>query len=249
MFGLNMNDCRIFSINNHAEALAAYERGKPGRKETYGDPRRIPGKEGSKSMDVRITASGSVVFRYHYTDVVTWRKDDTCAVQVYSSASTCRFADRFVPRNMYFEAEMRHLVARDRVYAIVNDFTLNADGPVGLTGLGRFCREVINRRRARQVLANTRYAEYRDWHGLTWPMVKDTLNYRPWIQRGEAVSLLKDDTRWFELLERGINPTTLRHDLYEHARAVEGVNVWDTQIVDTLPRNRAGTGGWYVCEK
>jgi hypothetical protein len=247
MFGLNMNSCYITSINNHAEALAAYERGKPQRSEIHGDARRIPGKEGSRVMDVRIKASGSVAFRYHYTDVVTWHKDDTCSVDTYPSDATCRFADRFIPKSMWFEAAMRHLVVGATTYAITGPFKLNVDGPIGTMGLGAFKREVVNRRRARALLATTRYAEYRAWYDATWPMVRDTVRYVPWASTGDDIlEALTDDRQWFNLLEHRVTPADLRAALYSKDRWTPA-SVYDTETRETLPQHM--TKGWAVCRR
>ena len=113
-------------VESYAEAVAAWERakrwrsqsythnikhGSPGRgggvwSETTGDTlhpnERRMGESTKRYHGIIKYDDGCVALRYHDTNVVTWRPDDTFVVTGYESRSTTAFADAATPRGVSF---------------------------------------------------------------------------------------------------------------------------------------------------
>ena len=241
MFGLNMYSCAARSINNHAEAVAFYESCKTKRGHDHGDERRIKGKESSKQMSVRIRKNGDVAFKYHDTDVVTWRPNNSYVVHGWASQSTATFASTFMPHNHFMSRECQRLQigswSDGTVYPVWRSVTVYGD-TVQTNGV--FARQVVDRKAARVVLARTRYAECRDWYNVTIPMMRDSMppswnrkRYSP----SEFVSMLDDTDRWLDImLSVGGTPDAVREMLYRNS----GDEVYITVTEATLPANKAG---------
>jgi hypothetical protein len=234
-FGLSMYHCTVSSINSHAEAVAFYNSCKVKRGHDHGDERPIRGKERS-SMSVRISANGAVHFKYHHTDVVSWYPDNSFKIGVYTSNSTCTFADCFTPRRTHMTKTGTVLMHGDLIYPLLGSLTVHADGRViqerqdTCFAIGR-----TDRRKGKEALARTRYAEYRTWYNVMWPMVKGTVVYlKPtWQVEREAFDMLADEAQWHDLMMSVIgNPNTLRELIYSEAD-----DVFYTEYADTLSRD------------
>lgn len=237
MFGLNMYSCAARSINNHAEAVAFYESCKTKR---GSDERRLRGKETSRNMTVRIDASGNVLFKYHDTDVVTWRPNNSYVVHGWASRSTATFASTFIPDNHFMSRECQRLHigswSYGTVYPVWRSVTVYGD-TVQTNGV--FVRQVVDRKAARVVLARTRYAEYRDWYNVTIPMMRDSMPpswNRKWYSPSEFVSMLDDTDRWLDImLSVGGTPDAVREMLYRNS----GDEAYITVTEATLPASKA----------
>lgn len=217
MFGLSMHDCHVWRLDNHAEAVKFHNacRVKRGRLET--DERPILGKERS-NMGVRIAADGSVRFRYHNTDVVTWYPEDSFKIEVWTSRSTCEFANRFLPYGTSMLREGRILEHGDKYYPLYDSITIHADGRVE-QGCETTCFAIrrIDRRKGKAALARTRYAEYRQWHDIMWPMVQEGRRYH-WNVEQDYANCLADEEKWHSLMmSYAGDPETLRKSIYRDA--------------------------------
>jgi len=152
-----MHACAVRSISSHAEAVAFYERCPVKRGHDYGDERPIKGKERSRQMNVRIRKSGEVVFRYHSTDVVTWRPDNSYVIESYASRSTCQFANSFIPAHHWLTKEGSRLGigtwSEGTVHPVIRKVTVHGDH---VETDAVFTRTVVNRKGAKEVLAATR---------------------------------------------------------------------------------------------
>lgn len=244
MFGLNMQHAMVGLISSHADAREAYDKAKPRRGEDPGDERRIPGKETSRQMGVRITREGNVAFRYHRTDVVTWYPDDRCVVETYTSRATCEFANRFLP--MYTGLidtgdKLRH---GDWIYPIVYHATIYPDGTVApyRANVRLVRHDKINRETAKRVLAKTNYAEYRKWYKVMSAMVEMPYPLA-YISQSAAVEKLRDKAEWHSLMlsDRG-QPDALRKVLYLYADA--GDNPYEVEAHERLPADTKRTTRW-----
>jgi hypothetical protein len=242
-FGLNMYDCGVSKIDSHAEALAFYNSCRVKRGNIDTDPRPIRGKERSP-MDIRVK-HGNVIFRYHRTDVVTWRPDDSYTVQCWASQSTAMFASCFIPWKLDSFNLSTVLRVRDTLYPVVDRITVHADGRVDTTAV--FSRQVINRANAKQALASTRYADYVAWYKLMWPMVRGS-RHNPYqfasVRYYYVKDVLADDANWHNLM-MGPNgrPDEIRNALYtalDHEFAV-----YDTVQEASLPY-RSNLKPWSV---
>ena len=235
MYGLSMHDCAVSSINSHAEAVAFYNSCKIKRGHDHGDERPIRGKERS-NMSVRISANGAVHFKYHYTDVVSWYPDDSFNIGVYTSNSTGTFADCFTPYRTCMIKTGSMLMHGDHIYPLRGSLTVHADGRVmqeqedTCFGISR-----TDRRKGKEALARTRYAEYRAWQNVMWPMVSGGGAWRKYVWQVErdALDMLKDESRWHELMMSTIgDPSNLRKLIY-----LEADDVFYTEYADRLPRD------------
>lgn len=232
-FGLSMHTCGVSSLHNHAEALAFYNscRIKRGRLDT--DERPIRGKERS-NMGASVAGDGSVRFRYHNTDVVTWRPDNSFLIKPWSSQSTCTFANVFLPFRTYMTKGGTILVHGDHIHPLRGDLTVYADGRVEQqypdTAFGR---RRTDRRKGREALARTRYAEYLAWHNVMWPMVQGSGARRSydWAVEKQYRQHLADENLWHDLMmSYAGDPNSLRKSIYRDAG-----DVFYTEYVDTLP--------------
>jgi hypothetical protein len=235
-----MYSCAVRSINSHAEAVAFYESCPIKGGHDYGDERPIKGKESSKQMRVRIPKNGDVVFRYHYLDVVRWRADNSYVLESYPSRSTCSFANCFLPREHWLTKEGARLGigswSDGTVYPVVRMAIVRGDH-VETDGI--FTREVVNRKGAKEVLAETRYAEYRDWYNVMFPMVRDTMApswQRKWSTPADLMEMLNDPDQWHAIM-------TSIHGTPENVREVLYRDSWDraytTARAASLPARKA----------
>ena len=248
-FGLNMYHCAVSSISSHAEAVTFYERCPVKRGHDYGDERRIKGKESSRQMSVRILKNGDVAFKYHATDVVTWRMDNSYVIESYASRSTCEFANRFIPPRhwLYKEGARLGIGAWDTgtVYPVVHHVTVRGDH---VETKAMFTRKVVDRKGAKQVLAGTRYVEYRDWYNVMFPMVRDTMPrswQRKWWTPSELVEMLNDPDQWHAIMvgQHG-SPKDVREMLYR----ANWETAYTTVRAATLPADKINNTWGVTCE-
>jgi hypothetical protein len=232
MFGLNMYGCAVSSINSHAEAVAFYESCKIKRGHDHGDERPIAGKEGSKQMDVRIH-QGAVKFRYHETDVVTWLPNDSFVVKTYTSNSTCEFAGRFLPYRTYLTKTGSVLAHGDKYYPVIDSIVVAADGVVAHKYDAVFYIERIDRAKAKEALAKTSYAAYRDWHKVMWPMVRGNRTSGIYYNDHAILDMLDDESLWHDLMtsRSASTPDQIRELIYRSS------DVHHPEYADTLPRD------------
>ena len=234
MYGLSMHGCSVSSIRSHTEALAFYNSCKVKRGHDHGDERPIRGKERS-AMGVHISEN-VVKFRYYCTDVVSWYPDNSFRIEVYTSNSTCAFANCFTPFRTIMIKTGAMLMHGDHIYPLLGSLTVHADGrvvqeyPDTCFGIRR-----TDRRKGKEALARTRYAEYRAWHNVMWPMVSGGGAYRKYVWQVErdALDMLADESRWHDLMMTTTgNPDTLRKLIYREAN-----DVFYAEYADTLPRD------------
>ena len=242
MFGLSMHDCPVGSINSHAEAVVFYNSCKIKRGHDHGDERPIRGKERS-AMGVRIT-DNIVKFRYHHTDVVSWYPDNSFRIEVYTSKSTCAFAECFTPRGTYMTKSGEVLRHNGTYHPLLGKLTVHADGrveqwyPDTCFGISR-----TDRRKGKEALCRTRYAEYRTWQNVMWAMLASGGAHRKysWQVERDALAMLADESRWHELMMSHVGvPDALRKLIYKHAD-----DVFYTEYADAL----AGDISWSALSK
>lgn len=227
MFAINMRDAD--SVGSYPDALAVYNKGK----DRGLNERRIPGKENSPTMSMRMIGS-SVAFRYHYTDVVVWHEDNTCTLTTFPSVSTCTFANNYLPFRTYLGKTGRVLFAGGVYYApdMSGSVQITSSGGTVTGDLGCFYKTKINRDRAKAYLAGTPYAAYRDWYNLNRPLFPDDLGRTNLPYR--FVDLLADKENWVRLLLGGATPSTVRAALYDAAPVSAGV--FDDVYTGTLDK-------------
>lgn len=224
-FGFNMRG--VPYVKTYNEAVAMFEKAVPWR--NGGDDRPLPGKR-SRTYGVRMNGD-DVVFRYHRTDVIRWHKDGSYEIDTggYNSRSTCEFANHFMPNRHWLAKQTAHLRIGDWVYPIVGTrVTVSETGAVSGSGLGRFKKTSINRKKAKAMLTELGYYPYLAWHKLMYPMVQDTMpsKYRrPFMSESNVIEALQaGQDAYHDLMVSYVGePDTVRELLYRARGAAFGI--------------------------
>jgi len=247
-FSVNMSTADIRTINSHADAVDFYKSCLVTCE--YGEERRIKGKANSKQMGVSIDSKGDVLFRYHRTDVVIWHRNNSYTINSYSSRSTDAFASAFMPSNASLSKQGSQIILGCRYRdedAVIHPvcYTATVRGKVVKTD-AVFTKDTINRKKAKKLLATTRYAEYREWYGAMWPMVRDDLppTYRREYLTIELPELISNSDEWHRVMvsQQGC-PDNIRNSIYGRNWAA----VHDTKTAKMLPVYNSS--GWQVTRK
>ena len=147
------------------------------------------------------------LLRYHSTDVVVWTPDKVL-VTPYCSRSTGTFAERFLPRSISVRATDDHFFIRDRddkVWAAhVGPFQMSHDGSILTPGrMAGFAKRSLNRKKTRELLARTRYADFREWLTITGEVLGfrggPSWQYPEWEQTLDYLG--KGEDGWYEIAQ------------------------------------------------
>lgn len=206
-------------INSYTDALRYHDRAaqKPWRNggEDYPFPEKRARQYGVRKLD-----DGSVVFRLHSTDVVTWHPDNSVTLKVYTSQSTQAFANCLLPYGVSTGGGMTRLeIGRDwranKMYPIASTVHIAPDHETIDTPLVWEKRKT-DRKVARRVLAETRYAEYREWWTLMTAMTQPNLKFGNYYRPSEMVAMLADQSFWHDLMTAwsGGSPDAVRYAIY-----------------------------------
>ena len=239
MFALQMHQAP--RVTSYDEALSVLTRAQRRRGRTLHDIGEngypIPGKESNRDLSVRMTPKG-VAFRYHRTDVITWHPGGAYTYELWNSRSTCSFFNQFCPMGTYLTRDGEVLIIGDTAYAVTGPVTVQDGKPSGR--LGQFRRERINREGAKRVLAETRYAEYREWHKIMKPLLGN--QRQPFFRAEEA---LEDESNWPMMASCWTNdghPDRVRNAIYNR----NGSDCYTAEYSDTLPADQAHRSVWRV---
>jgi len=242
MFGLKMHTvCRVTSWQDAADTLNRATRLKQRSDGSY----PLPGKERNKDISVRMVNDG-IAFRYHHTDVVTWRPDGSYTYEPWSSRSTCTFFNQLCPIGHDLTRAAEVLIIGDKGYAIYGGSPVHVRDCKPVSGLGVFQRQVIDRKRAKEVLAGTRYAEYREWYKVMMPMLMPRSG--EYLSPNDAVLYLRDETKWPALAtERwdDFTPDKMRGVIY----FLNSESCYKTETYDVLPANKAQRSEYRVMRR
>lgn len=223
-------------IDTYADALRFHDKAAEKPWPSGGEDYPFPNKR-YRQYGVRKLADGSVVFRYHSTDVVTWHPDDSCTLRPWNSLSTQTFASPLLPKHVWLTGSCTKLVQGDWkegwIYPLGHE-PVRIGGPDDaiITGM-KFEKERVDRKAAKVVLARTRYAEYRNWYQLMAPMLMPGCA-GGYVSSERALELLANPEDWHELMTAWSNagrPDTLRKIIYENHRS----EVYYTEYFDRLP--------------
>jgi hypothetical protein len=102
----------MYTPLNYAEALARWVRAPTWRKRP--DNMRILTRRRHRSKMIVKNADDSVSFRFHDTDVVTYRPDGDVIVEPYASVTTDRFASCYLPLYITAKFHQRALAIHQR---------------------------------------------------------------------------------------------------------------------------------------
>ena len=212
-FGLSMPG--VSAVRSYDQAVRAFEEGRVFRDQgwlPYG-ARALKGHSKNYCL-VRQAVDGSVIFRYHRTDLVTWHPDNTCTATNggYPSQSTATFIERFTPDRVYIwnaatVLALGHWNDPDRRY-------YNMSGGIELRFTERgellnpqvcrpFTAERIDRAKAKARLTEKGYYPFAKWYRTIRPMVEWAHQDGPhqyeysddWI-----FNMVREESRWPEML-------------------------------------------------
>lgn len=214
MFSINLRD--VYSVSNYKQAVEFYKKSAgydgPRKAREYFDHPLI-GKPASPQMGVRMDGT-DVVFRFHAVDVVTWHKTGAYTFRQYNSISTSLFFENFTPFEHQSYRGFDAVSLNDTAWPLGRgSFRVKNNRIIGKTG-AVFVKTTVNRAGAKAVLANTAYAEYRDWYKAVRPLLGGVRH--GYMQGAEVVSAIEDKDRWIDIVEfdHG-HPDKVRQAIYE----------------------------------
>jgi hypothetical protein len=199
-FGLSMHSVNY--VQTYTEARAMHERAPPRRGTGSGD-RALPGRAKSKVTGISLRLA-DVVFTYHRTNVVIWRPNGDCVLDLsWASRSTAEFANRFTPTgvNVTGEAQIIFLGSWSdgTFYRVGSHVTITPDG--ALTGTIPFRVRTINRKRAKQALVDAAYPAFAEWYKVQLQFWEGNLHRGPYRGNHELLDLIRYPDRWSDILQ------------------------------------------------
>jgi len=228
-------------VTNYNEAVAMFEKAKPQKCYGSGD-RAIPGRASSKVTGISMHGE-NVVFTYHVTDVVTWKPDNTCVLDLnYESQSTANFANRFTPEDVHVFGEADVVGVGEwrsaKYYAHTGNVVVRK-GEI-ISGNRPVRAKIVERKEAKAALAEANFPAFSAWYkpiATFWE--RDETAYRRGkktvrrsaLHRGEripardVIGMLKDPEQWEALshcstfglgLPTSAFLNALREAIYEH---------------------------------
>ena len=231
MFGLRM--ASVPSVRSYKDAVGFYLKCCPWRGSELDDERPLMGKR-YRSYGVRMSGS-DVVFRYEHTDVIVWHDDDSYSINTggYNTASTCRFAENFMPAGHYLGKETNVLVIKGAAYAFAGHrINVSSDGTPSGDGLGVFTRKTINRKMSRKLLGEHNYAAYREWHKVMNPLIHGSYLYKwdhKFTNSRAVTAALRCPEMWHELMMSQVgSPDEIRKAIYRERGASFGIYNYET---------------------
>jgi hypothetical protein len=215
-----ISTANIPSIFSYTDALRYHDRAaqKPWR--NGGEDFPFPEKR-VRQYGVRKLNDGSIAFRLHSTDVVTWHPDNSLTLEVYTSQSTQAFANCLLPYGVSTGGGMTRLeIGRNwkaqKMYPIADTVHIAPDHETIDTPVV-WERRRTDRKVARRVLAETRYAEYREWYKLMRSMMTEPPKLLGFWSPRETVAMLADQSFWHDLMTSwsGGTPDDVRYAIYD----------------------------------
>ena len=237
---------RTLTVSSYTAALSKWESIKPirGRKDQNTRPLY---RRGDDTKTIRQLNNGSIAFRLHSTDVVTFNKDGTLDLEPYSSVSTCAFVRAVFGWSNHIFAHWSdrdsslpdHVTQVGGLYYNTPSFaTLSKDDTTHkwslLAGSEPFDIVTLDRQLTKEALKDTGYNQFKLWLatqirlGLD-PRKGDSWRRGPydWSSREVSQYLTAGPEGWNEIVRR-MSPRcevsrdleTLRRAVYKYAGAV-----------------------------
>jgi hypothetical protein len=206
-------------LDSHAEALAYYNSMKPWRGETAdGDERPLRNRR-YRNTGVRKLADGSVVFRLHQTDVVTYRSDGSVVLRIYDSMTTAEFIHAHAPSHISASLSgysVGHVRVAGNFYRACGGDVLTIRGS-GVTGARPWIWPRVNRKAANAFRRETGLDKVRQWLRAAQAMGFPVYD-RKWLGQVDVAGIIADPARWPELLKLG-GIKAVAHYEHNHMRA------------------------------
>lgn len=245
--------------DNYKQALDLFGRTKPWR--NGGEDHPLPNKR-VRHMGVRKLPDGSIAFRFHHTDVVTWHPDETYTLVPYQSQSTCDFANAFLPygHNLCKTGAVLGIYERTGPSVYYVYYPVEYDSKVHVNPALKapthqlksiFVRPRVNRKAAKVARDKTRYAEFAEWYKLmmamrnNMPIMHGEFTYN--VTSHDILNALADESRWHDLMtSRYCHMTSfyfrsdilghIRDAIYRDSRYTNPVYYYETaDTLDTYP--------------
>lgn len=232
--------------DNYREALALFELTTPWR--NGGEDHPLPNKR-VRHMGVRKLPDGSIAFRFHNTDVVTWHPDETYTLVPYQSQSTCDFAESFLPFWGHQLCKTGTVLEIDNTYYPVEyDHKVHVNPALKAPThqlKSVFVRQRTDRKAAKAARDKTRYAEFAEWHKLmmamrnNMPIMRAEWTYN--ITLHDILDALADESRWHDLMTsvylRSDILGDIRDAIYRDNHYSNPVYYYETaETLDTYPQ-------------
>lgn len=214
-FGLSNSS--VPAICSYNEALAYHNKcaDKPWR--TGGEDHPFL-EQRKRHLGVSMNADEDIQFRLHYTHVVTWHKTGGYTIDPYNSQSTATFASSLIPWRHYVTGRCTLLNVNDRVWPIGHDKVWVSPSGEVQNGNYVFEKTVVNRKGAKEVLAETRYDEYRRWYRDMDVILEGGFasQQEAWLyEHGEVQGRLADPDLWHGLATSNLgDPAKVRETIY-----------------------------------
>lgn len=236
--------------DNYKQALDLFERTTPWR--NGGEDHPLPNKR-VRHMGVRKLPDGSIAFRFHRTDVVTWRPDETYTLVPYQSQSTCDFASAFLPygHNLCKTGAVLGIYERTGpsvYYPVEYDSNVHVNPTLKapthkLNSI--FVKQRVNQKAAKAARDKTRYAEFAEWYKLmmamrnNMPIMHGEFTYN--VTSHDILNALADESRWHDLMTSGYFCSDILGDIrdaiYRDNHYSNPVYYYETaETLDTYPQ-------------
>lgn len=231
MFGLKMSN--VAYTKSYKEAVGFYLKSEPWRGADPDDERPMTGKR-YRAYGVRMVGS-DVVFRYHTTDVIVWHADNSYSINTggYNTASTCTFANNFMPARHHLIRDTNVLCVDGAAYAFPGHrISVSSDGTPSGDGLGLFTRKTINRKMSRKLLGEHSYPAYREWYKTMNPLIHGSYPYKwdnKFTDSRAVIAALRCPEMWHELMMSQVgSPDEVRKAIYRERGASFGIYNYET---------------------
>jgi hypothetical protein len=226
---------RNSGVRCYDSAMRYFQSIKPWRGQT-GEHDERPLRERSRHKGVRKLHDGSIVFRLHNTDVVTYRPDGSAVISVYQSPTTQTFVDCFGPKSMaYVNVNSGYATFRGRHYRITHGavLTLTADK---IDGTSPWVLPRIDRAMANNMRRLTGLDKVKLWVKAADALGAPLSEERVYYSRYEVPDLIADQSKWNLFRSRAQNALKdyeqhmLRTHCVVHDKPVESYGEYNSML-------------------
>lgn len=129
-----------------------------------------------RHFGVRREDSGDIIFRYHRTDVVRWRPDNSVCVEVYPSISTCLFIERFTPVYWFKQHKNGYVAMQDSdkdwlAVPVMSNFDIDPEGNIDPYLPVVFSIDRVKRDVAKRLREESGYKDFAAWRKVVAPLL------------------------------------------------------------------------------
>jgi hypothetical protein len=192
--------CDFTPVYSYAHAAVAWQTGVIFRRNRNGPRGLISTRK--KHMTIEKTPAEDFILRLYKHPVVTWHKDNSFTLSLISTRSTMLFASHCMPPSIYASicGGYASVTINGRTYKVGIATTFQQrDGTWKADRIEPWSIPFVNRERARQVLRETGYNEFRTWLSVYVQMAAKPDGFRKYFDDGTIVDMLRNRA-WRELI-------------------------------------------------